>query len=91
MLKNVRVYETAEKVVEYALVRRIVLLRTGQIRLEQCLDAAEALGPTRDVLLPAGVPYDVTQAGVYETQAVPSGVAVPPSGPRRRAALRIVR
>jgi hypothetical protein len=64
MLKTVRVYETDETSVEYASVRRVVELASGQVRLELCLDEREGL--SRDVILPAGTAYDVVNQGVYE-------------------------
>jgi hypothetical protein len=65
MLKTVRVHDTDETSVEYASVRRVVELASGQVRLELWLD--EAAGVSRDVVLPAGTAYDVVNAGVYET------------------------
>jgi glycine cleavage system aminomethyltransferase T len=65
MLKTVRVHDTDETFVEYASVRRVVELASGQVRLELWLD--ERAGVSRDVVLPAGTAYDVVNAGVYET------------------------
>ena len=65
MLKTVRVHDTDETSVEYASVRRVVELASGQVRLELWLD--ERAEVSRDVILPAGTAYDVVNAGVYET------------------------
>lgn len=65
MLKTVRVHETDETSVEYAAVRRVVTLASGQVRLELGEDASGQV--MRDVLLPAGTAYDVVSQGVYET------------------------
>jgi glycine cleavage system aminomethyltransferase T len=65
MLKTVRVHDIDETFVEYASVRRVVELASGQVRLELWLD--ERAGVCRDVVLPAGTAYDVVNAGVYET------------------------
>jgi hypothetical protein len=65
MLKTVRVHDSDETSVEYASVRRVVELASGQVRLELCLD--EGTEVLRDVILPAGTAYDVLNEGVYET------------------------
>jgi len=65
MLKTVRVHDIDETSVEYASVRRVVELASGQVRIELCLD--EATEVLRDVILPAGTAYDVLNEGVYET------------------------
>jgi hypothetical protein len=62
MLKTVRVFDDEGKSVEFADVRRVERLASGQLRLEQCLDAAAPAGAVRGVLLPAGSTYDVTVA-----------------------------
>jgi hypothetical protein len=65
MLKIVRVHDSDETSVEYASVRRVVELASGQVRLELCLD--DRTDVSRDVILAAGTPYDVVNQGLYET------------------------
>jgi hypothetical protein len=65
MLKTVRVHDIDETSVEYASVRRVVELASGQVRLELCLDDRTEV--FRDVIVAAGTPYDVVNQGVYET------------------------
>ena len=65
MLKTVRVHDTDETSVEYASVRRVVQLASGQVRLELCLDDRTEV--SREVIVPAGTSYDVVNHGVYET------------------------
>jgi hypothetical protein len=65
MLKTVRVHDSDETSVEYASMRRVVELASGQVRLELWLDDRTEV--SRDVILPAGTAYDVVNAGVYET------------------------
>jgi hypothetical protein len=67
MLKIVRVYESDEKCVEFPDVRRVERLASGQVRLEQCLDASAPAGPWRDVLLPPGTTCDITRDGLHES------------------------
>ena len=62
MLKTVRVYNADERSVEFRDVRRVEELASGQVRLEQCLDADSPAGAVLGVLLPAGSTYDVTVA-----------------------------
>jgi hypothetical protein len=64
MLKTVRVHDSDETSVEYASVRRIVKLASGQVRLELSLDDRTEV--SREVIVPAGTAYDVVNAGVYE-------------------------
>lgn len=65
MLKTVRVHDNNETSVEYASVRRVVELASGQVHLELCLD--ERAEVSQEVVLPAGTAYDVVNQGVYET------------------------
>jgi hypothetical protein len=65
MLKTVRVHDSNETSVEYASVRRVVELASGQVRLELWLDDRTEV--SREVIVPAGTPYDVVNQGVYET------------------------
>jgi hypothetical protein len=65
MLRTVRVHDSDETSVEYASVRRVVELASGQVRLELCLD--EHAEMSQEVVLPAGTAYDVLNQGVYET------------------------
>jgi hypothetical protein len=65
MLKTVRVHDSDKTSVEYASVRRVVELASGQVRLELDLDARAEM--SQDVILPAGTAYDVLTDGVYET------------------------
>jgi hypothetical protein len=64
-MKKVRVHEGEDTSVEYASVRRVVELASGQVRLELCLDDRTEV--SRDVIVSAGTPYDVVNHGVYET------------------------
>jgi hypothetical protein len=65
MLKTVPVHDSDETSVEYASVRRVVKLASGQVRLDLWLDDRTEV--SREVIVPAGTAYDVVNQGVYET------------------------
>jgi hypothetical protein len=65
MLKTVRVHDSDATSVEYASVRRVVKLASGQVRLDLWLDDRTEV--SREVIVPAGTAYDVVNQGVYET------------------------
>ena len=67
MLKTVRVFDDEGKSVEFTDERRVERLASGQLRLEQCLNASAPAGEVRGVLLPAGMTYDVTHDGLHES------------------------
>ena len=67
MLKTVRVFDDAGKSVEFSDVRRVERLASGELRLEQCLNASAPAGDVRGVVLPAESPYEITHDGLHES------------------------